>query len=367
MKLRPSLSAALLLLPLFITLLSCGADTRPEPPRSLRVDIDRCKAGVVDSTRLVRLEASAQSLLFGIDHLLPTGSSYVVASRNKLRAFDRRTGAYICDIARYGSGEADFSDISDVWSRGDTVFVFDSNAKTLGVYLADGTFIEKRRPFARTQFQKNQPIRKYFTMADGDVLSVNGSTGGSTARNPLVSAYNRDYSYRAPIDGRDVKESAYLMDGACLDTARCRLLIWEPLRDTIFAADNSGVRPLYVLDTGHHAFPPQLQALGNLQERLSAFFTKEPGRQYVSLIRYLQPDGDNLYFCLAVNDRRNYIVRYDTGTDSCTVRSFTSPDGRYTQTTFFLLDADSLRLEMRDNADIEANPAVYSFHKSEMQ
>lgn len=364
---RPSLSAALLL-PLFITLLSCGADTRPEPPRSLHVDIDRCKAGAIDSARLVRLEASAQSLLFGIDRLLPVGNSYVVSSRNKLRAFDRRTGAYICDIARYGSGEADFSDISDVWSRGDTVFVFDSNAKTLGVYLADGTFIEKRRPFAHTQFRKNQPIRKYFTMADGSLLSVNGSTGGSTVRNPLVSAYNRDYSYRTPIDGRDVKESAYLMDGACLDTARSSLLIWEPLRDTVFAADgSSGVRPLYVIDTGPHAFPPQLQALENLQERLSAFFAKEPARQYVSLIRYMQPDGDDLYFCLAGNDRRNYIVRYNTRTDSCTVRSYASADGRLAQSTFFLLDADSLRLEMRYNTDIEANPAVYSIHKSEMQ
>ncbi|MDE6541274.1 MAG: 6-bladed beta-propeller [Muribaculaceae bacterium] len=354
-----------LLLPFFITLLSCG--TRPAPPRVLRVDIDRCKAGIIDTARLVRLEANEKSLLFGIDRLLPAGSRYVVASRNKLRTFDRRTGAYICDIARYGSGEADFSDISDIWSRGDTVFVFDCNAKTLGVYLSDGTFIEKRRPFARTEFRKDQPIRKYFTMADGSLLSVNGSTGGSTARNPLVSAYGRDYCYRGPIDGRDVKESAYLMDGACLDTARCRLLIWEPLRDTVFAADNSGVRPLYVVDAGLRAFPPRLQALENLQERLSAFYSEEPGRQYVSLIRYLQPDGDDLYFCLAGNNRRNYIVRYDTATDSCSVRSFSSPDGRYTQTTFFLLDADSLRLEMRDNADIEANPAVYSFHKSEMQ
>lgn len=352
-----------------IALMSCGGTHYSQTPKELFVDADMCEVGYVDTCRMVRLEASDSSRLFGIDRLLPCGDRYVVGSRSKLRSFDRRTGAYTGDVAKYGSSEQDFSDISNIWSVADTVCVFDSNAKSVGKYLADGTFIGKSYPFCNTQFRKNQPMRMFFRLPEGSIIAINGSTGGSTERNPLVSIYGSDYSYRKALPGRDVKESAYLMDGAYADTARARLLIWEPLRDTVFSADEEGIKPAYVLNTGRRSFPAEARALPNLRERLAAFFHKESGRgkEYVSLIRYLQPDGDDLYFCLAGSDGRNYTVRYGIATDSCTIRSFASDGGRYVQTTFFLLDGDSLRMELRDNADVEANPIIYSIHKNEMR
>lgn len=350
-------------------LAACNGKNNYDAPKELRVDADRCVAVDVDTTRMVRLEASDSSRLFGIDRLLPIGGAYVVSSRSKLRAFDKATGRYLCDVAKYGTAEQDFSDISNAWSCGDTIMLFDANTKSVGKYLADGTFVGKDHPFRNTQFRKNQPPRMLFKLADGSVITINGSTGGSTQRNPLVSLYGNDYSYRKALPDRQVKESSYLMDGACPDSIRQRMLIWEPLRDTVFAANSTGIRPAYVLNTGKNSLPAYIQNLPHMRERLSAFFSKENGNgtAYVSLIRYLQPDGDNLYFCLTGSDRRNYLVRYDTTSDSCNVRTYASADGRYSQTTFFLLDCDSLRMELRDNANIESNPIIYSIHKHELQ
>lgn len=351
----------------FVVLLSCStADNRKEP-KELFVDADRCENLYIDTTRLLRFEASENSRLYSIDQLLPTSSRFVVRSRNKLRSFDRRTGAYAGDVAKYGQGETEYTDISKLWNNGDTIFIFDSNRKSVGKYMPDGTLVEMAYPFRDTEFREDQPMRMYFTMADGSLLSINGSTGGSTRTNPLVTQYNPDYSYKGIVPGREVKESSYMTDGVYDDTANNRLLIWEPLRDTVFSATEKGIVPLYVLNTGRHSFPAQARALKHLNNRLGYFYANADSTRYVSLIRYLQPDGDDLYFCLAGNDKHNYIVRYNVATDTCTIRSLASHDGRYTQTTFFLLDNDSLRIEIVNNSDIEANPAIYSIHKRELK
>ena len=72
-------------------LAACNGKNNYDAPKELRVDADRCVAVDVDTTRMVRLEASDSSRLFGIDRLLPIGGAYVVSSRSKLRAFDKAT------------------------------------------------------------------------------------------------------------------------------------------------------------------------------------------------------------------------------------------------------------------------------------
>ncbi len=346
---------------------SCGGPAAEPPAALLRVDVSRAARVEPDTCRMVRLEASPQSLLFNIDRLHRLGDAYIVASRTKLRCFDRRTGAFLGDVAVQRDPESGFSHLSQLWTEGDTLAVFDSNRLSVGHYLADGTFLGKTYPFANSEIPASEPPHLFFTTASGDMLTVNGSTGGSTRRNPLLSHYSPSGEYRGYVPGRDVSESTYLSDGAWHDAARDRLLLWEALRDTVYAATTGGIRPLYVLDTGANSFPEDARRLPLVQERLKRFYSPADSAVYVSVIRYLQAEGDVLYFCLAGSDRRNYVVRYDTAADSASVASFATPDGRYTATTFLALDGDSLLLELNDNHCVEANPIVYAIDKNTLR
>lgn len=348
-----------------VAVMAATACTHTETPiRVIEADTAAAQTVEVDTTAMLRLEASDSSLIYGIDRLVPVGDVYVVASRNLLRSFSRADGRYAGDIAVAGPREQDFSDISGVWNRDDTLILFDCNARSIASYLPDGSFLGKRYPLADTEIARDQPPRLYFDI-NGGALTVNGSTGGSTPSNPKLTYYDLARHKAQPVKGREVRESTYLADGAFYDAPKEELLLWEPFNDTIFAATPKGIVPTYTVDFGSQSLPSEIQNIKGVAGRLAAFKEAAPGR-YASLLRYVQTDGDDIYFCFACNDGRNYVARADAAGGKATVRSFRSAGGRYSQTTFFLLDGDSLRIELRDNDSVEANPIIYSVHKKEM-
>lgn len=346
-----------------VFLAACSSRKQPAVP-TIHIDLANASVAEVDTTQMLRLEANDSSMLYGIDRLITCGSVFVVHSRNYLRAFDRSTGRFKNDVASYGSAPANFSNVSMLWQEGDTISLFDSNRKNIAKYLPDGTFLGTTQPFKGKVIPKNQPVRQLYRLKDGRYLSVNGSTGGSTDSNPLVSLYGANMAYIGAVEGRDVAESTYLTDGTWYDVQHDRVLMWEPMRDTIYAADASGVAPLYAVDWGAYSLPDSISSLPSFAERLQAF-SKGGTQPYASFIQSVRSDGDDLYFSFSDNRGRNYITHTDAQCQACTVRSFASADGRYTQGAYFMLDGDSLRIALRDNERVEANPIIYTIAKKD--
>lgn len=336
---------------------------------TVHIDITQSRQLVPDTANIIWFEASDSALIYGVDGLIKAGETYVVHSRTLLRSFDARTGRYKGDIARYNDGESGFSNISHLWHRGDTLFLFDSNTRTLAKYLPDGIFLGKTTPIRTSEVDKTRPPRQIFKMNDGRIMVLNGSTGGSTKSNPLISIYDSDGRFITSPPGRDVKESAYLLDGAYYDHVADHLLIWEPLRDTVFVANSKGIYPLYAFDFGANSMVSAARHLPYLSLRAQAFSAGGREAPYASMLRYLQTDGDtgDIFFCFADSDKRDYIARYNERDGSLTVRHISTPNGHIAQTTFFLLDGDSLRIEMHNLRDVEANPGILTIAKSELQ
>lgn len=347
---------------------SCSGGGVPAP-RTVHVDIAQSRPLAPDTSRIVCLEVSDSSLLYGVDALIPAAGRYVVGSRTLLRSFDARTGRYLGDIARYNGGESGFSNILRLWHDGDTIRLFDSNARTIASYLPDGTFLGKTSPLAPEDADSERPPRQLYALNNGNMLAVNGSTGGSTPHNPMLSLYDGRGRFVRSLAGREVQESAYLTDGAHYDSANDRMLLWEPLRDTVFVADCHTVRPLYAFDFGTNAMPGSVQRMPALQMRARAFNAGGTDAPYASLLRYLQTDGTtgDIYFCFADSELNDYIARYNEHDGALTICRIATPDGRYVQSTFFLLDGDSLRVEMRERDNVEANPGIYTIAKSELR
>lgn len=346
-----------------LCVLSACTKQSTDAVKVINIDIAEAIPVEIDTTSMLRLESSDSALIFGVDRLIHTPGRYIIASRNRLKVYDDTDGSYITDLAHYNAGTSGFSDISHLWHNGDTIKLFDSNKRRITLFLSDGEYLGSCTPIGPNEVHTGQPPRVLHVLEDGKMITINGSTGGSTPDNPLLTLYDAKGQYIKTLPGRQVRESAYLMDGSIYDRDENRLLIWEPLRDTIFTADaDNDIRPLYAVDFGENAFPDKYQNIPYMSERMRVF---SAGREvpYASVLRYVQPDNGRLYFFFADSERNNYLTRYDETDGSVRILKFASADGRYTPTTFFNLDADTLRIELRDNADMEANPIIYSVAK----
>lgn len=343
------------------------ASCHDEAVDRIHLDIAGARDVVLDTARVLRLEAGDSSLIYGIDNLFHVGGRYIVHSRQYVRAFGDADGHFAGNVATEGEGEGRFSDVSNIWREGDTLAIFDSNRMSIMRYLADGEFLGSEAPFGSGQILPGEHPRKYFRDAGRDVvLTLNGSTGGSTPSNPLISVYDRSHRHIRAMEQRQVQESNYLMDGTFYDRSHGQLLLWLPFRDTIFCADRENLRPLYVLDFGKNSFPREFQALASMNQRARVF---NSGRvpPYASLIRYVQTDGDMMYFSFLTSDGQTYLAAYDRANGLSGLCKIHDPSGRYRPRTFFLLDGDSLRVELTDTREIESNPAIYSIPRNLLQ
>lgn len=329
----------------------------------INIDITSARTIEIVPDQIVRLEISDSSLLYGIDNLFHLNGHYIVHSRQYVRSFRDTNGKFEGNIAQKGTHEMDFSDVSNIWHEGDTLAIFDSNRLTIQRYLCDGQFIEAEKPFSDTQIADGEHPRKYFCDTHRNVvLTLNGSSGGSTPSNPLVTVYDCNHRRIKPFSERQVQESSYLMDGTFYDNADGRLLIWMPFRDTIFVADGIELSPLCVVDFGANSFPAEFQRLPDMTLRAKAFNSSH-NSIYASLLRYVQKDDNDIYFSFKTNDDKTYIARHNINDGTTALCFLNDSSGRYRARTFFLLDGDSIRMELIDTQDIEANPAIYSISK----
>ena len=345
---------------------SCSGPTNPAGPTEIRLNITDATTETVDTTRFTRLEASENSMLYGIDQMIAIDSFIIIRSRNYLRSFNKNSGAFISDVARQGNTHSQFSDISRLWNSGDTILIFDSNEKSIGKYLPDGQFLGKSHPFASTCIPENQPPRQIYRMPSGETISINGSTGGSTRLNPLASLYSKDLDYIGAVPGREIKESTYLTNGVFYDEKNSRLLHWEPLRDTIYSINTQNIEALYAINWGENALPPSIKELPTLIERAEGFTTAN-APLYASFIQHVQIYDNNLYFSFSDNRKQSYIAHINLIDGSTKISSFKSTDGRYTQGSFFKINGNEAYIGLIDNINIESNPIIYTIPKSQLE
>lgn len=151
---------------MLLVLTACG-DSTGSGVYSVHLNVADASDVEVDSSRMVRLEANDSSRLYGIDNLFKCADCFVVRSRNYLRMFNISDGQYIGEMARHGEGKHDFSHISNMWQRGDTVYFFDSNTGILHAVSADLSYRNTSEPLDFSSIPAIAPPRMLFKKADG--------------------------------------------------------------------------------------------------------------------------------------------------------------------------------------------------------
>lgn len=355
---------AALITALSLLFASCGKG-EAAPPDVVSVDLDNSVAVAVDSTRVVPLETTDSSMIYDICTLERVGDTLVVHSRSYLRCFDAASGRYLGDVAHAGHKPGQFDMIGNLWMEGDTVALFDVNSSTILRYTPSGRFLGAEMPFKSKEFPPGESPRTYYKVSDG-VITINSSSGGSTAYNPAMTFYDAKTGKSRALAGRQLREGGFMIDGFIATPEG--YLYWEPMRDTIFTADpQQGVTPRYVIDFGKDAFPKELQGKAALPHRVEAFMGGKDKHRWASLVRYVQPYGSDLLFTATTNNDVSYLVRAPRQGGKARAYHLATPDGRLTQTTFFKIMGDSAMVEMRNRTDIEANPYLVTIALSDLK
>ncbi len=321
---------------------------------SIPINIGQASDIAIRKDRLIQLETSDSTMLYDINTLETVSNKLIVHSRNYLRSFNKHTGNFTGDIAHEGKNESNFSYIGNLWTKGDTIYLFDTNTGYMQSYSPDGKYYGRKQPFGRCR--DGERPRQYLELPGIGIFTTNLSTDNTTPSNPRYSFYTYGNKQGRPVPGREIIEPTYLSDGTLVDSANHRLLSWEPLRDTIFEVTKESVKPLYHVDFGSMALPEKVQGMKYSADRIEWF---NNGKEYLSLLRYVQLHKDKIYFSFACSNGNNYLACYDKTTNQTSLRHITTEDGTFSQSTFFKITGDSALVEIRNRIDLFANPLLY--------
>lgn len=315
----------------------------------------------ISAGRIVALEANDSSLLYNITNIEKAGDRLIIHSRSLLKAFDLKTGRYLGDVATRGAGPNEFNGISQIFVEDDTIRLLDFNTNSLISYRGDGTFVSRKSTRSEKNTTDHYISTPVYFMPDPSgkgYVSLNCFTDGTTETNPTASLYDRNLDYIRDIGGRSLREGGYLSDRMTTDVEGKRLLMWEPLRDTLFVVTPDTIRPWLAFDFGDNSFPAEYQGLPEMYDRIQ-HFRKGEDIPYLSHLHSYQKVGDLLFFSASVPEGSSFLCRLDLRNDKVRLYKIADAEGKYKQTGYLKIIDGELYVELTDLESEEANPALF--------
>lgn len=344
------------------TVFFASCESKNQIITTIGLDINNVEPMALDGGELIELESSDSSLIYDICSLEKFDTVLLVHSRDYLRMYDGRNGKFVRNISRKGKEEDEYTHINNIWAEGDTIKVYDSNRQASLLYSTAGEYLGEV-PIGIKEMPGERPRTKVASPDGLGFYTLNTFTDKSTPTNPKMTYYGTDGKGKG-LKGREVTEGTSMTDGAYTDTEKGRLLVWEPLRDTIFIADREEIRPLYAIDFGTAGFAADSQRKQFLVDRLSDF--KSAPQPTASFIRYVQTHGGRLYFTFANNVGKWDLASYDEESGESRIYHFADNEKGIEQGAFFKIIGDEVYMEVEHSGDIEANPGIYKFDISSL-
>lgn len=343
---------------LLLSLASC--DRKVDEFRTVSGNIENIDSIEISAGNIVPLETNDSSLIYRIDNLEKAGNWLIVHSSELLKAYDPKTGKYLGIVAKKGEGPGEFNHISQIWVKSDTIRLLDVNTFSLFSYLPDGTFVSRNIAFETQDNPDHAISRPTYLMeipGNGNYISLNSFTDGTTKSNPTASLYDKNLKYLRDIDGRSLRDGSYISDRMTPDKEGKRLLMWEALIDTLFTITPEGIKPWLAFDFGKNKFPDEYQQKPEMFERIR-IFTSDKEAPYISHLHCYQKMGNILFFTASTPNSNSYICRLDLDNDNLKLYKITDPSGKYIQKNYLKIIDGKLYVELADTESEEANPAL---------
>lgn len=333
------------------SLLALGSCTDSKELEAIRIDFSNVQEILVDTTRIIHLETTDNSLLYDIGRIEILDDKFFVFSRNVVKVFGA-DGKFLFQLSGRGQGPSEYSSISNFFLNGKFVSIYDFNTGKILNYDSNGDFVNSNR-FERGDGERG--ISLLFRLNEHTYLAKN-SYAGEDFKVPVFSLLDTDLKNRKMIGGRHLNTGMKFED-ACYVDENQRILYWEPVKDTLFSVMNESLEPLYKIDFGEYAIPEDVARKDDYDRVM--FLSKEEGVKYAAMARYFQVSEGRILFSFIYD--KIYLCSYDERTKDTRVYSFKCPDDAYKAYFFFKVHNGNIYIEMQHNKDMERNHVLYKF------
>ena len=341
---------------MIISLLSSCSPKRGENELMiLPVTLSNVKSVTLNDGRLLGLENNDSSLLYSITDIVNIKDKIFIHSGDMVKSFSISDGHHIKNIGHKGHGPGEFNQVSQIWAKDSSLYIFDFNTSSVNVYNEDGTFLMCDREYLYNTDNAHRPSYIFEYPDTSYIVTINTYTDQTTKINPLASIYGSERNFIRDISGRDLVTGGHLTVRTTYDEDNKRVLYWEGFNDTIFSITTKTISPSYVIDFGPLRFPYQDEHDFLTKARI---FYKDSllGKQYATLIQSIQKHNEHLFFTFTVGTETIFLC--STNLDNKQSNVYSVLDSNYQLASTIKLINDSLFIELKNIVNEEANPAI---------
>lgn len=339
-----------------VSLLVLDSCANSKELETINVDFSNVQEILVDTTRIIHLETTDNSLLYDIGRTEILNGNFFVFSRNFVKVFSA-DGKFLFQLSGRGQGPSEYSTISNFFLNDKFVSIYDFNLGKVLNYDSNGSFVNSCQ-FTRGDGEWG--ISQLFRLNENTYLAKN-NYAGEDFKVPVFSLLDANLKNRKMIGGRHLNTGMMLSDGCYIDDNE-RILYWEPAKDTLFSVMNESLDPLYKIDFGEFAIPEDVAKKDDYDRVM--FLSKEQNVKYAAMARYFQVSEGRILFSFVYD--KIYLCSYNESTKDTKVYSFKCPNDTYKAYFFFKVHDGNIYIEMQHNKEIEKNHVLYKFSLEEL-
>ena len=332
-------------------LFSC-TDKASDTTKKFTVDFDHPKTLEINDDDIITLEANDSSLLFDICNLLTVNGKMAIHSRNTMKVFDS-DGHYIRNIGAEGHSQNEYQTISNVFSDGNDVCIYDFMSTAILRYDIDGKL--KSRISFRDLLPSGAEMPNHLYKSKNGYVAVN-SYGGEGRKVACLSILGNDFKTSKKMDGKYLANGLFFPDDIAFKGDD--ILYWQPLCDTLFTVRDETVKPYRIFDLGENAFPEDIARQDAYKRMDYANKKHKDGEPFAGMIRYYSPYKDNMFFVCVAPAGNVVVCKYDDSSD--TVKTFKCKFTNQSMElqSFLKIIGDNLYLAALDKDKSSANPYI---------
>lgn len=324
----------------------------------LKADLDKAKIVSINPKDIVWLETNDSSAIYDISNLFWMKDRMLIQSRSLFKAFTH-DGAFAGEVAHLGDAPEDYTWIGNIWKDDSLVYLYDYQINKIQKYDSYGNYhgydTVKRGP---SDDYNAQPGEVYITKNDG-VFYVNTFMGVPPFSYIFSHAENPDTTPKA-IESKRRENGHTFWNRIFVDDDNHRLLYWEPVKDTLFTVDRSGVYPSLIFDYGKNKVPQEIAGKSEVVDRLMDLQALGDN-EYAYPMRHFQMHDGKIYFVVP-KGKHGYIGCIDEKKNEVAFTEFKSPeDMTLLPQLFFVIEGDDILLSVIDENQPEANPGLLRF------
>lgn len=321
------------------------------------IDFDNVKTVDMNDGEIIELEATDKSLLAYIDGFVIDGDRFFIKSRGEVFAFDR-SGRYLFNVGTRGRAANEYTQAGCIFMRGDSLAVFDWQARRMLFYDTDGGYLSD---MAMDRCEEGPNPYRMIPLSSGGYIVENVFNGVPGIITPMFGRMNDDFGYEYQYSGLNRKDG--YNQGTLFAGKENTLLYADFFSDSVYRAapDSMAIEFAYYIDFGKHKLPESLKHGKDTYELMQTSNTEDFTDNIATNVVCCNETADKFRFVFMFRKEVHY-VEYDRRSGGVSTVRIQDPDGGLNPAAglFTYYAEDGFYISARSD-DADSNPVLVRF------